>query len=43
MYEYHPHLMQMVVDDRRRELLRISGNSRLRREVRRDRRHRRKQ
>jgi hypothetical protein len=43
MYDYHPHLLEMVVDDRRRELLRISGNSRLRREVRRDRRPRRKQ
>ena len=42
MYSYHPHLFQMVVDDRRRELLRIAGNSRLRHEVRRSRRHRRK-
>jgi hypothetical protein len=43
MYSYHPHLFEMVVEDRRRELQRIAGDSRLRREVRRGRRHRRKQ
>jgi hypothetical protein len=42
MFSYHPHLLQAVVDERRRELLRVSGNSRLRREPRRRRQLRRK-
>jgi hypothetical protein len=40
MFSYHPHLIEAVVNERRRELERISGNSRLRRELRRARRRR---
>jgi hypothetical protein len=43
MFSYHPHLIEAVVNERRRELQRVSGNSRLRREARRGRQHRRKQ
>jgi hypothetical protein len=38
MFSYHPHLFEAVVEERRRELQRIAGNSRLRRELRRARR-----
>jgi hypothetical protein len=42
MFSYHPHLLEVVVEERRRELQRVSGDSRLRREVRRGRQRRRK-
>jgi hypothetical protein len=42
MFSYHPHLIEAVVDERRRELQRVAGISRLRREARRARQHRRK-
>jgi hypothetical protein len=42
MFSYHPHLLEAVVNERRRELQRVAGNSRLRREARRGRQHRRK-
>jgi hypothetical protein len=41
MYAYHPHLLEVVVKERRRELERVAGNTRLRREVKRGRRPRR--
>jgi len=41
MYSYHPHLLEAVVNERRRELERAAGNSRLRRDRRRARNRRR--
>jgi len=35
MYSYHPHLLEALVNERRREVERAAGNSRLRREARR--------